>query len=107
VQAPRSLQHVSPAPPSGIYGRGTNVWLLVILLSVAVASGIQVAYRTNEVRRLHAEMQAMQRTQDELLSDYSRLLLERSTLAAFQNVERIAQTELAMQFPETMERLEP
>jgi cell division protein FtsL len=49
----------------------------------------------------------MQRAQDELLSEYSRLLLERSTLAAFQNVERIAQTELAMQFPEAMERLEP
>jgi len=87
--------------------RGAQVWLLLIALALAVASGIQVARQTHEVRRLHAEIQAMQRTQDELFSEYSRLLLERSALAAYQNIERVAEAELAMQFPDKVERLEP
>jgi len=87
--------------------RGAQVWLLLVVLCAAVMSGIQVAWQTHEVRRLHADMQAMHTRQDELLAEYSRLLLERSTLAAYQNVERIAQTELAMQFPDTVERLDP
>jgi len=87
--------------------RGAQVWLLLIVLVAAVASGIQVALQSHEVRRLHGEVQAAHRAQDELLAEYSRLLLERSTLAAYQNVERLAQAELAMQFPETVERLEP
>ena len=86
--------------------RGGLVWTLLILLVAAVASGIQVARQSHEVRRLHADLQAAQRVQDEVLADYSRLLLERSTLAAYQNVERLAQAELAMQFPDTVERIE-
>ncbi len=86
--------------------RGGLTWTLLILLVAAVASGIQVARQTHEVRRLYADLQAAQRVQDELLADYSRLLLERSTLAAYQNVERLAQAQLAMQFPDTVERIE-
>jgi len=87
--------------------RGAQAWLLLIVLVAAVLSGIQVARQAHEVRSLHGEVQAMHRAQDELLAEYSRLLLERSTLAAYQNVERLAETELAMQFPDTVERLEP
>jgi len=87
--------------------RGAQVWLLLFVLVAAVASGIQVARQTHEVRSLHGAMQDMHEAQDELLAEYSRLLLERSTLAAYQNVERLAEAELAMQFPETVERLEP
>jgi len=86
--------------------RGGLTWTLLILLVAAVASGIQVTRQTHEVRRLYADLQAAQRVQDELLADYSRLLLERSTLAAYQNVERLAQAQLAMQFPDTVERIE-
>ena len=87
--------------------RGAQTWLLLVALVAAVASGIQVAEQSHEVRRLHGEVQAMHRAQDELLSEYSRLLLERSTLAAYQNIEHIAQDQLSMQFPETVERLDP
>jgi len=86
---------------------GAQFWFTLVLLVAVVGSGIQVARQTHEVRRLHAELQAAHRAQDELLSEYSRLLLERSTLAAFQNVERLAETRLAMQFPDAVERLEP
>ncbi|MBX3705136.1 MAG: cell division protein FtsL [Pseudomonadales bacterium] len=87
--------------------KGAQSWFILALLVVVVASGVQVALKSHEVRRLHAELQAAQRTQDELLAEYSRLLLERSTQAAFHNVERIAETELSMQFPDAVERLEP
>lgn len=80
---------------------------LVTLLLGATASGIQVVYQTHEVRRLHVELQSVQRAQDELLSEYTRLLLERGTLASYQNVERLAVQELSMTFPESVERIEP
>jgi cell division protein FtsL len=81
--------------------------LLVVLLAAVVGSGVQVAVVSHEVRRLHGELEAEQRAQDEHMAEYSRLLLERSALSAYQNVERLAERELAMQFPETVEYLEP
>lgn len=83
-------------------------YLIVGALVVAVvASGIQVALVSHEVRRLHGELEAAQKAQDEHLAEYSRLLLERSALSAYQNVERLAERELAMQFPDTVEFIEP
>ncbi|MFU8817005.1 MAG: cell division protein FtsL [Pseudomonadales bacterium] len=79
----------------------------LLLLGAVVGSGIQVTRISHEVRTLHAELQAAQRQQDQHLSEHSRLLLERSALSSYQNVERIAQGELAMQFPDVVERLEP
>lgn len=87
--------------------RWFSVIALVTLLLGAAASGIQVVYQTHEVRRLHVELQSVQRAQDELLSEYTRLLLERGTLASYQNVERLAVQELSMMFPDSVERVEP
>jgi cell division protein FtsL len=47
-------------------------------------------------------MDELQSNQDVLLANYSRLLLERSTLASMQTVEAVATTELQMFFPETI-----
>jgi cell division protein FtsL len=79
---------------------------LLVLLAAVVGSGIHVTLISHEVRNLHGELEAAQREQDEHLSEYSRLLLERSALSAYQNVERLAEGELAMQFPDKVERLE-
>ncbi|MCB1683609.1 MAG: cell division protein FtsL [Pseudomonadales bacterium] len=79
-------------------------WLLA--LALLMASGIQVARSTHEVRSLHAQLQKAQRTQDDGLAEHSRLLLERAALSAYQNVERLAETELHMQFPHNVERIE-
>ena len=87
--------------------RWFSLLALVTLLLGTAASGIQVVYQTQEVRRLHVELQSVQREQDELLSEYTRLLLERGTLASYQNVERLAVQELSMMFPESVERVEP
>lgn len=87
--------------------RWFSLLALVTLLLGTAASGIQVVYQTHEVRRLQVELQSIQRAQDELLSEYTRLLLERGTLASYQNVERLAVQELSMTFPESVERVEP
>lgn len=80
------------------------LWLALLLVAV-VASGIQVALVSHEVRTRHGELEAAQRAQDEHLAEHSRLLLERSALSAYQNVERLAETELGMVFPQGVERL--
>ena len=81
--------------------------LVVVLLLAVVASGIQVALISHDVRLLHGDLEAAQRAQDEHLAEHSRLLLERSALSAYQNVERVAETELDMRFPDKVEHLAP
>ena len=80
------------------------VWL--VLLAAVVASGVQVALQSQEVRRLHVALEAAQDAQDSLLAEYSRLLIEHGALSAYQNVERIAEDELGMTFPDHVERIE-
>lgn len=80
--------------------------LLVALLVAVVGSGIQVALVSQDVRRLHGALEDAQKAQDEHMAEYTRLLLERGALSAYQNVERLAERELAMQFPEHVERIE-
>ena len=79
--------------------------IFLILLLLVTGSGIHVAVVSHEVRELHGELETAQKTQDRYLSEYSRLLLERSALAAYQNVERLAEVELAMHFPKDVEQL--
>ena len=85
--------------------RMLSAWLIALL--AVIGSGIQVVQQTHDVRRLHGQLQDAQHMQDAELAKHSRLLIERAALAAYQNVERIAQSELAMQFPLTVERIEP
>jgi cell division protein FtsL len=82
-------------------------WLLVgvlVYLGIA-ASGVGVARLSQETRALHMALELDQREQDRLLAQYSRLLLERSTLAAYQHVDDIAEQRLGMRFPEQVERV--
>ncbi len=76
-----------------------GLWLAVI------GSGAQVAFVTHEVREMHVELEATRRDKDRLLAEHSRLLLERGALAAYQNVERVAEAELSMHFPTDVERI--
>lgn len=74
-------------------------------LSVAV-TGVQSARQSGEMRDLFQRLSTNQQTQDGLLAEYRLLLLERATLAAYQNVERIAVEELDMEFPEEVRQVE-
>ena len=87
---------------SRIYG-----WIVATLLVAVTVSGVQVAFSSQKVRQLHADLQAAQRVQDEELAEHSRLLLERSAQTSYVNVERVAEAELGMIFPDRVEPIEP
>lgn len=80
------------------------IWALVLLATVA--SAMLVVQQTQKVRQLHAQLEAARQRQDEALVLHSRLLLERGALAAYSSVEQTAQTKLAMNFPESVERID-
>lgn len=72
------------------------------LLLIMVVSGLSVVRHADEMRRLYQAAGDVQREQDNLLSEHSRLLLERSAMTSMQNVEQIAESELDMLFPTQM-----
>ena len=74
---------------------------VVILLMGIFYSGLRLVESADEMRFLYRSMDELQTNQNVLLANYSRLLLERSTLASMQTVEVVAKTELQMFFPET------
>ena len=77
-----------------------------IYVGVAV-SGVWIAATAQDVRGQFVALQHNQAEQDALLAEYSRLLIERGTLSSYQNVDQIAERQLAMRFPETVERVAP
>lgn len=79
--------------------------MFLLLLVLVTGSGIQVALVSHDVRELHGALETAQKTQDQYLSGYSRLLLERGALSSYQNVERLAQAELSMHFPSEVEQV--
>lgn len=77
-------------------------WLLLggaAYLGAAVI-GVQTARQAHEWRALFRDLAASQSAEDDHLREYRLLLLERATLAGYQNVERLAQEQLGMRFPE-------
>jgi cell division protein FtsL len=82
-------------------------FVTVVLLVGVVVSGVQVAYSSQDVRFLHAQLQVAQQLQDTELAKHSRLLLERSMETSYANVERVAQSQLDMVFPEHALQIEP
>ena len=82
--------------------------VLSTLIYLAIAgTGIGVSRLSQETRALYFALEQNQRAQDQLLAQYSRLLLERSTLASYQNVDEFAGQHLGMRFPEQVERVAP
>jgi cell division protein FtsL len=63
-------------------------------------SALQVVITRHETRRLFVELQALERTHDELNEEWGRLQLEQSTWAINDRIETFARTELGMKMPE-------
>jgi cell division protein FtsL len=82
-------------------------WIVAALLLAVTVSGVQVAFNSQKVRQLHADLEEAQRVQDEELAEHSRLLLERGAQTSYVNVERVAEAELGMVFPDHVEPIEP
>ncbi|MFT7651683.1 MAG: cell division protein FtsL [Candidatus Azotimanducaceae bacterium] len=73
--------------------------LFTILLLTISYSGILVVEAATDTRSLYQALGDVQREQDQLLEQSSRLSLERGTLSSLAKVEEIAQQELDMEFP--------
>ena len=78
----------------------------VVYVAIAL-TGVWIASLGQDVRQLFVALEHNQQRQDALLGEYSRLLLERGTLASYQNVDQVAERKLAMRFPEQVERVSP
>ncbi len=73
-----------------------------LLVYAIVASGLHLVDAAHDARGLFRQLGEVQREQDALLAQHSRLLLERGALSSLQNIERVAEQELGMQFPDTV-----
>lgn len=77
---------------------GHTVALAVMIVTV-VASALSVAYVAQLSRHLFNRLEADRRAESQQQARYSRLLLERGTLASHSRIERIARQQLDMRVP--------
>ena len=84
------------------FERARAIWpgMFVVLLVVITASGLYNVDAAHAMRGLYGSMGEIQREQDGLLEEHSRLMLERGALTSMQNIEEVAASELGMQFPD-------
>jgi cell division protein FtsL len=74
---------------------------LIACLITVVISALSVVKETHETRMLFAALQAQESERWQLQEDYSRLVLEYSTLSAPHRVSAISRTSLTMTSPDT------
>ncbi|MBV1906738.1 MAG: cell division protein FtsL [Pseudomonadales bacterium] len=83
-----------------------NFLLLTGALYLGIAvTGLYVSAGSQEMRGLFQQLTDIQLQQDNLLAEHSRLLLERSTHSTYQNIDQIAEVQLDMKFPESIQRV--
>jgi len=73
--------------------------LVVLLVGAVFASALAVLYTQYLSRHLVAEVQRQREHLDELSTEWSRLLLEKSTLATHGRVEHLEREQLGMHSP--------
>lgn len=81
------------------------MWVGTALYFGIAVTGVLVARSSQEMRTLYLALEQNQGARDDLLAQYSRLLLERSTFTSYQNVDEVAERTLDMRFPERVERV--
>jgi cell division protein FtsL len=92
-------------PGSGLAGEifdwlGRSQQILVLLAVVLfLVSAIGVVYSAHMTRQLYGSMQVLQSDQDDLDSEYEKLLLEQSAWADYTRVDQLAREELNMTPP--------
>ena len=88
-------------------GAVKRLGLTLALFAGALGSAFQVVMVAHQQRVIHGLLEQTRNHQDLLLAEHSRLLLERGALAAYHQVERVAEAELNMRFPENVKNMEP
>lgn len=83
------------------------VWLsdwtrlaVCIMSGLVVLSALGVIYSAHATRKLYAELQAVERTRDNLDSEYEKLLLEQGAWAGYTRVDQVSHEDLNMASPE-------
>lgn len=77
-----------------------TVPVIVLLWLMSIASGIGVVAVSYDCRLLADELMELKSRHQALQTEWGRLLLEESALAAYARIEEIAQSRLSMRRPE-------
>jgi cell division protein FtsL len=75
-------------------------WGMPLLIVAVLASCLAIIYSTHSARAYYADLQRIEGTHWYLQEDYSRLMLERSTLASPHRIAKMARDELVMGTPD-------
>ena len=97
-----SVENAAPQRARAGGRKPAAVWctLAVAAYVAAAIAGVQTVRQAHEMRGLYRQLSATQEDKSELLVRYQHLLLERATFAGYQNIERTAEEQLGMRFPE-------
>ncbi|MDG1460173.1 MAG: cell division protein FtsL [Luminiphilus sp.] len=75
-------------------------WVTLSLIAAVLVSCLAVIRSTHASRAYYADLQRIEGTHWYLQEDYSRLMLERSTLASPHRIAKLARDELVMKIPD-------
>ena len=75
-------------------------WVTPLLVAAVLASCLAIIQSTHASRAYYADLQRLEGTHWYLQEDYSRLMLERSTLASPHRIAKLARDELVMRTPD-------
>ncbi|MEM7081031.1 MAG: cell division protein FtsL [Pseudomonadota bacterium] len=92
-----------------VHAKDANItWfaLFICVLVLLVWSSLIVVDNAQQMRTLYQSLGTVQGEHDELMSIRSRLRLERGAVSSLHNIEKLAQEELGMHFPQASEVLE-
>lgn len=80
--------------------KAKNFLIILVMTVFAVASGICNVYSKHKIRMLHVKLKKIDYERSMLNTEWSKLLLEKSTLMSDLRVEQIARNRLNMINPE-------
>ena len=92
--------------PSTILIKEVFAWLrqfeqlsVAVVVLLLLASSIGVVYSSHMTRQMYRSLQVLQQDQDDLDSEFAKLLLEQSAWADYTRVDQLAREELNMSPP--------
>ena len=83
-------------------GRAQQVSMLFVIVLFLISS-LAVIYSAHMTRQMYGSLQILQSDQDDLDSEYEKLLLEQSAWADYTRVHQLAREELKMAAPSAKE----
>lgn len=88
------------ANESGVVALARSGWPLAVVFLAILASALAVVQVSHHARQLFSQSEQLERQARTLEEDWERLLLERSTWASQERIERVARQQLQMTTPQ-------